>query len=73
MRGLGALFITDFHCYSMDHNKGEESSEMYLPDEQGEYGTATQASSFTVQGLSDALMTTTASVFGDGHHACFEE
>ena len=29
---------------------------MYSPDEQGEYGTATAASSFTVQGLSDALM-----------------
>ena len=41
----------------MDHNKGEESGEMYSPDKQGEYGTATQASSFTVQGLSDALMT----------------
>ena len=29
---------------------------MYLPDEQGEYGTATAASSFTIQGLSDTLM-----------------
>ena len=41
----------------MDHQKGEESGEMYSPDEQGEYGTATQASSFTVHGLSAALMT----------------
>ena len=41
----------------MDHNKGEESGEMYTPDKQGEYGTAMQVSSFTVQGLSDALMT----------------
>ena len=41
----------------MDHNKGEESDKMYLPDEQGEYGTATKASSFTIQGLSDALTT----------------
>ena len=40
----------------MDHHKGEESGKMYLPDEQGEYGTATTASSFTIQGLSDALM-----------------
>ena len=40
----------------MDHHKGEESSKMYSPDEQGEYGTAMAASSFTVQGLSDALM-----------------
>ena len=39
----------------MDRHKGEESGEMYSPDEQGEYGTATAASSFTVQGLSDAL------------------
>ena len=29
---------------------------MYSPDKQGEYGTAMAASSFTVQGLSDALM-----------------
>ena len=35
---------------------GEESSEMYSPDEQGEYGTATAASSFTIHGLPDALM-----------------
>ena len=28
---------------------------MYSPDEQGEYRTATAASSFTIQGLSDAL------------------
>ena len=41
----------------MDHNKGEESGEMYSLDDQGEYGTATQASSFTIQGLSDALTT----------------
>ena len=40
----------------MDHHKGEESSEMYSPDKQGEYGTAMAASSITVQGLSDALM-----------------
>ena len=56
VRGLGALFITDFYCYSMDHHKGEESGMMYSPDEQGGYGTATAASSFTIQGLSDALM-----------------
>ena len=40
----------------MDHHKGEESGEMYSPDEQGEYGTAMAVSSFTIQGLSDALM-----------------
>ena len=40
----------------MDHHKGYESSEMYSPDKQEEYGTATAVSSFTIQGLSDALM-----------------
>ena len=40
----------------MDHHRGEESGEMYSPDKQGEYGTAMAASTFTVQGLSDALM-----------------
>ena len=40
----------------MDHHKGEESGEMYSPDEQGEYGTAMAVSSFTIQGLADALM-----------------
>ena len=39
----------------MEPNKGEESGEMYSPDDQGEYGTDVGASSFTVQGLSDAL------------------
>ena len=39
----------------MDHHKGEESGETYSPDKQGEYGTAIAASSFTIQGLSDAL------------------
>ena len=39
----------------MEPNKGNESGEMYLPDDQGEYGTDVGASSFTVQGLSDAL------------------
>ena len=41
----------------MDHNTGEECGKMYLPNKQGEYGTATQESIFTVQGFSDALMT----------------
>ena len=40
----------------MDHHKGEESGKMYLSDEQGEYRIATATSSFTIQGLSDALM-----------------
>ena len=41
----------------MEPNRGEESGEMYLPDDQGEYGTDAGVSSFTVQGLSDALTT----------------
>ena len=41
----------------MEPNKGEESGEMYSPDDQGEYGTNVGASSFTVQGLSDTLTT----------------
>ena len=40
----------------MDHHKGEESGKMYSPDKQGEVGTAMAASSFTVEGLSDALI-----------------
>ena len=41
----------------MEPNKGKESGEMYLPDDQGEYGTDAGVSSFTVQGLSDTLTT----------------
>ena len=41
----------------MGPNRGEESVEMYSPGEQGEYGTDTGMSSFTVQGLSDTLTT----------------
>ena len=41
----------------MDYNKGDKSGEMYLSDKQGEYESAMQASSFTIQGLSDALTT----------------
>ena len=41
----------------MEPNKDEESGELYLPDNQGEYGTDAGTSSFTVQGLSDALTT----------------
>ena len=38
----------------MEYHKGEKSGKMYSPDKQGEYGTATAASSFSV--LSDVLM-----------------
>ena len=39
----------------MKPNKSE-SGEMYSPDDQGEYATKVGAPSFSVQGLSDALM-----------------
>ena len=39
----------------MEPNKGEESSEMYLPDDQGEYMPKVGTLSFSAQGLSDAL------------------
>ena len=41
----------------MEPNRGEDSGEMYSPDYQGEYGTDMGTSSYTVQGLSDALTT----------------
>ena len=39
----------------MEPNKSEESGEMYLPDDQGEYVPEVGMLSFSVQGLSDAL------------------
>ena len=39
----------------MEPNKGEESGEMYSPDDQGEYMPEAGALSFSVQGMSDAL------------------
>ena len=39
----------------MEPNKGEESGEMYSPDDQGEYVPEAGVLSFSVQGLSDAL------------------
>ena len=40
----------------MDSHHGEESGEMYSPDEQGEYTPADGAQALTVQGLTDALL-----------------
>ena len=40
----------------MEPNKGEESGEMYSPDDQGEYKPKLGTHNFSVQGLSDALM-----------------
>ena len=39
----------------MEHNKSEESDEMYLPDDQGEYAPKVGMLIFSIQGLSDAL------------------
>ena len=39
----------------MEPNKGEESGEMYSPDDQGEYMPEAHTLNFSVQGLSDAL------------------
>ena len=39
----------------MEPNKGEESGEMYSPDEQGEYVPEADMLGFSVQGLPDAL------------------
>ena len=49
----GLLLI--FAVYAMEPNKGKKSGKMYLPDEQGEYMPKAGTSSFSVQGLSDAL------------------
>ena len=40
----------------MDSHRGEESGEMYSPDEQGEYTLADGTQAFTVQGLTDTLL-----------------
>ena len=39
----------------MEPNKSEESGEMYLPDDQGEYAPEVGTLSFSIQGLLDAL------------------
>ena len=39
----------------MDSHCGEESGEMYSPDEQGEYTPVDGTQVFTVQGLTDVL------------------
>ena len=39
----------------MEPNKGQESGEMYSPDNQGEYMPEAGTLSFSIQGLSDAL------------------
>ena len=39
----------------MELNKGDESGEMYLPENQGEYMPELDMQNFSVQGLSDAL------------------
>ena len=53
-RPRGLLIFADT-VYAMEPNKGEESGEMYSPDNQGEYMPEGGAPSFSIQGLSDAL------------------
>ena len=53
-RPRGLLIFADT-VYTMESNKGEESGEMYLPDDQGKYVPEAGMPSFSVQGLSDAL------------------
>ena len=58
---LGPIdFLID--VYTMEPNKGEESSQMYSPDVQGEYMPEAGVLSFSVQGLSDALTALDAEV-----------
>ena len=40
----------------MEHTKGDEPGEMYSPDDQREYVPESGVHNFSVQGLSDALM-----------------
>ena len=53
-RGLLLIFAV-YTVSAMEPNKSEESGEMYLPDNQGEYVPEVGMLSFSVQGLSDAL------------------
>ena len=53
-RGLLLIFHV-YAVYAMEPNNSEESGEMYLPDDQGEYVPDADMSSFSVQGFSDAL------------------
>ena len=53
-RGL-LLIFTVYTVYAMEPKRTEESGKMYLPDNQAEYMPKAGASSFSVQGLSDAL------------------
>ena len=49
------LIFAVYAVFAMEPNKGEESDEMYSPDKQGEYMPKVGTSSFSVQGLADAL------------------
>ena len=52
---LGPADFLQTLFYIMEPRKGEESGEMYSPDDQGEYVPEMGEPSFSVQGLSDAL------------------
>ena len=53
-RGLLWIFAV-YAVYTMEPYKNEESGEMYLPDDQGEYVPKVGVPRVSVQGLSDAL------------------
>ena len=49
------LIFAGYAVYAMEPDKGEESGEMYSPDNQGEYMPEVGTPSFSIQELSDAL------------------
>ena len=49
------MIFAVYAVYAMEPNKCEESGEMYLPGNQGEYAPEVGMLSISVQGLSDAL------------------
>ena len=53
----------------MEHDREEESGEMYCPNESEEYRPHGDAPSFTVQGLRDALTQAESTATGPMHPA----
>ena len=53
----------------MEHEREEESGEMYSPNESGEYTPHGDAPNFTVQGLRDALTMAESAVTEPPHPA----
>ena len=53
----------------MEHEREEESGEMYSPNESGEYTLCEDVPNFTVQGLTDALTEAESTVTEPPHPA----